>query len=69
MIKATDIVTGLDQILRATTQEALMEHYLGLEVSKKLVTNPMRNDRSPGCSFFYSPNGTLYFKDWAMDRR
>lgn len=63
MIKASNIVTGLDQILRYATQESLMEHYLGIKVTKKLVTNPMREDQSPGCSFFYSPSGILFFKD------
>lgn len=30
-----------------------------------LTTNPMRNDSNPGCSFYTSTSGRLFYKDWA----
>lgn len=63
MIKATDIISGIESVLNRTTQESIMEHYLGVEVSKARFCNPLRNDKSPGCSFFYSHEGMLFFKD------
>lgn len=30
-----------------------------------LHTNPLREDNSPGCSFYTSASGRLFFKDWA----
>lgn len=32
-----------------------------------LTTNPMRNDKNPGCSFYTSASGRLFYKDWARD--
>ena len=32
-----------------------------------LTTNPMRNDNNPGCSFYTSSGGRLFYKDWATD--
>lgn len=35
-------------------QESIMEYYLGFFSTKKNFFSPFRNDRSPGCRFFYS---------------
>lgn len=56
-----------ENILLKTTQEDIMEKYLGLKVEKdKTYTNPLRSDDTePGCKFWYNRAGKLYFNDFA----
>ena len=55
-----------DNILKKTTQEAIMEKYLGLPVDlDKSYINPLRNDHEPGCKYWYSKTGKLYFHDFS----
>lgn len=58
-----------DYILSKITQEQIFEKYLGIPVesnSTTLVRSPLRaNDNIPTCSFYYSENGKLRFRDWA----
>lgn len=58
-----------DYVLRFVTQEQIFEKYLGIKVElNTLVTAPSiirTNDKKPTCSFYYSPNGKLRFRDFA----
>ena len=51
-------------ILQKLSQEAIMEHYLGIHVGKGLFCSPLRNDKNPTCSFYKNKYGTLIFKDF-----
>jgi len=58
-----------DNILRRLSQEEIMTRYLGVTVSSTPITNPLRpNDKKPGCTFWTSSSGRLWFKDWAKDK-
>ncbi len=54
-------------ILSKVTQEQIFEKYLGVSVdTTNLIISPLRHsDKNPTCSFYYSNNGKLRFKDWA----
>lgn len=52
-------------ILNRVREESILEHYLGVKVSKKLVKNPMRRDCSPTAGFFRDKKGNILFKDFA----
>ena len=52
-------------ILQRTSQEAIMEHYLGVHVGKGLIRSPLRNDNNPTCSFYKNRNGDLIFHDFS----
>ena len=56
------------EILNIVSQERLMEFYLNITPGQDIVTNPLRKDNKPGCSFWKNPStGILYFKDWALN--
>lgn len=46
-----------------------MRRYLGFtEIAlRKTYRNPMRQDKSPGCSFYKTSKGVVKFTDWAQD--
>lgn len=47
-------------------ESEIFKKYLGRDPDVGgLSTNPMRNDTHPGCSFYTSSGGRLFFKDWA----
>lgn len=52
-------------ILRNTSEEAIMEHYLGIPVKKGMFRSPLRQDDKPTCSFTRDINGRLIFKDFS----
>ncbi len=52
-------------ILSKVSEEQLMEHYLGIPVTKGLVKSPLRQDNNPTCAFYRSRNGDLLFKDFS----
>lgn len=52
-------------ILSRVSEEQLMEHYLGIPVTKGLVKSPLRRDNNPTCAFYRSRNGELLFKDFS----
>jgi hypothetical protein len=55
-----------DNILDRVSQEDIFRYYTGMPVSgQKRYCSPLRDDRSPGCSFYYSNSNRLYFQDWA----
>lgn len=51
-------------ILSQVTQESIFEYYFGqkIDLSKK-YKSPLRDDKTPGCSFFYGQSGDLLFFD------
>lgn len=52
MLKATNIPSlSKEDILKRVSQEMLMEYYLGIPLTDKLVRNPLRKDEHAGCSF------------------
>ena len=53
-----------DLLLQHFTQETYLEYYLGIPVKKGLFCSPLREDRSPTCSFYKSKNGDIIFKDF-----
>ena len=53
-----------DYLLKYNTEEAYMEYYLGVKVSKKLICNPLRKDKNPTASFFRNSKGELIFHDF-----
>jgi hypothetical protein len=60
--------TTKQDIIDNYSQELLFEKYLGERVIfGKSYKNPLRNDRSPGCSFFYK-NDILYFNDFSSSK-
>lgn len=54
-------------ILQRLSQEAIMEHYLGVHVGKGLFCSPLRKDENPTCAFFKNKRGDLIFKDFRGD--
>lgn len=66
MIKANPPITK-EFILTYLSQEEIMEKYLNIyPVEGEFYCSPLRKDKNPTCSFKWI-NGTLYFKDWAME--
>lgn len=55
-----------DFLMSHITQEQIFEKYLGIPVTTDgLVISPLRaRDNTPTCSFYYSSNGKLRFRDW-----
>lgn len=58
-----------EDILTWVNQEDIFKHYLGFFSWRKLFPNPLRNDRNPGCSFYRSRTGTIYFHDFAQGKQ
>ena len=52
-------------ILQRLSQETIMEHYLGVPVTKGLFCSPLRGDNNPTCSFYKNSRGYLIFKDFS----
>lgn len=54
-----------DYILSKVSQEQIFEHYLPIKVTVgSLIKSPLRNDKNPTASFYYSQNGKLRFRDF-----
>ena len=53
-----------EMILSRVSEEQLMEHYLGVPVSKGLFKSPLRADRHPTCAFYRNKRGDLIMKDF-----
>ena len=51
-------------ILQRVSQETIMEHYLGVHVSRGLIRSPLRRDNKPTCSFYINKSGDLIFHDF-----
>jgi hypothetical protein len=51
-------------ILSQVTQESIFEFYFGQKIDlAKKYKSPLREDKTPGCSFFYGQSGDLLFFD------
>lgn len=58
-----------DWILDKVSQEQVMEHYLCVPIqTRNKFKSPLREDKNPSCSFFYSKQGKLYFRDFSNDK-
>jgi len=66
---ARSVSLSKDWILEQADQTELMEHYLNRKITGEPVTNPFRSDNHPGCTFWYSQDGRLFFTDWALGKR
>ena len=51
-------------LLQRLSQEAIMEHYLGVHVGSGLFCSPLRKDENPTCAFYKNKQGDLIFKDF-----
>lgn len=54
-------------ILSRVSEEQLMEHYLGVPVTKGLFKSPLRQDRHPTCAFYRNKRGDLIMKDFGSN--
>lgn len=62
------ITTG--DIFKRISQDELFRYYLHRDPTQHgLVTNPLRKDSNPGCSFFTSNTGRVYFNDFAANKK
>ena len=53
-----------EYILTQVTQEAIFEYYFGQKIDlAKKYKSPLRDDKTPGCSFFHGQSGDLLFFD------
>lgn len=52
-------------LLERNTQETYMEYYLDMPVKKGLSCSPLRNDKTPTCSFYWNKSGDLIYKDFS----
>ena len=56
-----------EYLLERNSQETYLSYYLNVPVSKKLVRNPLRNDKRPTASFYKNKSGDIIFKDFGSD--
>lgn len=55
-----------EEIFKRSSQESLMEYYLGIPVNfDSLVCSPLRDDVNPTAGFAYSKSGKLLFRDFS----
>ena len=47
------------------SQERIIEHYLGISPKKGLFRSPLRNDKTPTCSFYKNNKGDIIFNDFS----
>lgn len=52
-------------LLTKQSQETYLEYYLGIPVKKGLFRSPLRDDKSPTCSFYRNKAGDIIFKDFS----
>lgn len=69
-MRVRDILDPKGAILSRVTQEQIMRYYLKIEIDlNKLYRSPLREDKNPGCSFYYAKSGRLYFNDFALGKK
>lgn len=53
-----------DYILNRVAEEDIFQRYLGIKPQYNVVfCNPLREDKSPGCTFYVNSDGRIKFKD------
>jgi len=68
-MELSSIRTKMDrtELYKHYSQEQIMEYYFGAYIRlKKPYTNPFRDDKTPGCGFFYTSAGALVFHDFKL---
>lgn len=65
-----------DNIFKSLNQKDIWNFYFGIEldldraIRKKIrFTNPIRDDKYPGCTFFYRTDGKIIFHDWSYGNK
>jgi 5S rRNA maturation endonuclease (ribonuclease M5) len=58
---------SFDWLFDRVNQEDVYEKYLGFCGLNEKFTNPLRDDRKGGCSFYWN-GGVLFFKDFAINK-
>lgn len=53
-----------EKLLQHYSQETYLEYYLGIPVKKGLFLSPLRQDKTPTCSFYVNKSGDIIFKDF-----
>jgi DNA primase len=62
-----NITTTTDEILQSTNGgKDIFERELG-KIGKKCISSPLRNDKNPSFSIFFSNNGLWMYKDFSND--
>jgi len=60
------IPVNREYILKRITEEDIFERYLGIRPQFNTeFTNPLREDKSPGCVFYINQYGRIKFKDYS----
>lgn len=67
-MKLLDLVLNKKYLLDRLSQEQIFEYYMGFPVSEGFHKNPLRNDGSPGCKFYYEDD-RLIFNDFAWGKK
>ena len=60
-----DPIIDKDYIYSNISQERIIEHYLGITPKKGLFKSPLRNDKTPTCSFYKNNKGDIIFNDFS----
>ncbi len=70
MIRASRVILSYSDILKLTTQEKIMQYYLQIPIDlNRLYVSPLRKDKYPTCSFYYTPAGSLKFHDFGTEEQ
>lgn len=56
-----------EKLLEYNSEETYLARYTGIIPAKGMFKSPFRQDNHPSCSFYKSPNGILYLKDFARN--
>jgi hypothetical protein len=69
-LNALTTILTKDDVLNKYSQEMIMEFYFQEPVRLgKFYCNPFRDDKTPGCRFFYTRQGFLVFNDFSINKQ
>jgi hypothetical protein len=69
-LEALTTVITKETLLAKYSQEMVMEFYFEQPVRLgKFYCNPFREDKTPGCRFFYTRQGFLVFNDFSINKQ
>jgi hypothetical protein len=69
-IDSLKIKISKDQLLAKFSQETIMEYFFQDIVRLgRFYVNPFRDDKTPGCRFFYNREGVLVFNDFSNNKQ